>query len=77
MLCVTHDIGQTQDFDRVLVVEDGCIVEDGEPSDLFVQPVSRYRTLLEAEEAVREKLWASDAWRRLWLEDGQLTEMSR
>ena len=77
LLCVTHDVGQTQDFDRVLVIEDGRIVEDGEPSDLFVQPDSRYRALLEAEEAVREKLWESDAWRRLWLENGQLTEMSR
>ena len=61
----------------MLVIEDGRIVEDGAPSDLLTQATSRYRALLEAEEAVRERLWASNEWRRLWLQDGQLRGMGR
>lgn len=74
LICVTHDVGQTQTFDRVLVVENGHIIEDGQPADLFVRPGSRYKALMDAEDAVREKLWASEAWRRLWLENGHVRE---
>ncbi|CAN5751073.1 hypothetical protein BH10CHL1_BH10CHL1_00330 [soil metagenome] len=74
LLCVTHDVGQTQSFERVLVVENGGILEDGAPSELLARPGSRYKALLDAEDAVREKLWASEAWRRLWLENGQIHE---
>ncbi len=31
LLCVTHDVAETLAFDRVLVVEDGQIIEDGAP----------------------------------------------
>jgi ABC-type transport system involved in cytochrome bd biosynthesis fused ATPase/permease subunit len=73
LLCITHDVGETLDFERVLVVEDGRIVEDGAPRELAARP-SRYHDLLEAEEAVRTGLWASAEWRRLWLEGGRLGE---
>ncbi|MCB0082396.1 MAG: hypothetical protein KDE47_15760, partial [Caldilineaceae bacterium] len=73
-LCITHDVGQTQDFERVLVVEDGRIVEDDAPQTLLSRPHSRYRTLLQAEDAVRETLWAGSNWRRLWLENGMVSE---
>ena len=72
LICVTHDVGETLGFERVLVVSEGKIVEDGAPSTLAKQATSRYRALLEAEEAVREKLWSSEEWRHLWLEDGKL-----
>jgi ATP-binding cassette subfamily B protein len=74
LLCITHDVGETQGFDRVLVMEGGCIVEDGTPADLAVQPQSRYRALLEADTAVRQGLWTHDGWRRLWLNNGRLIE---
>ena len=74
LICVTHDVGQTQSFARVLVVENGRIIEDDTPAALLARPVSRYRALMDAEDAVREKLWASEAWRRLWLENGQVRE---
>ncbi|MCX6043802.1 MAG: ABC transporter ATP-binding protein [Chloroflexi bacterium] len=74
LICVTHDVGQTQTFERVLVVENGGILEDGAPSELLARPGSRYKALLDAEDAVREKLWASEAWRRIWLENGQIRE---
>jgi ABC-type multidrug transport system fused ATPase/permease subunit len=76
LLCITHDVGETRGFERVLVVDNGRIVEDGAPSDLAEQR-SRYRDLLEAEEIVREKLWASSEWRRLEIAQGKLFEDDR
>ena len=36
LLCITHDVRSTQAFDRVLVVEEGQIIEDGTPASLAV-----------------------------------------
>jgi ABC-type transport system involved in cytochrome bd biosynthesis fused ATPase/permease subunit len=77
LLCITHDVGETRGFGRVLVVEAGQIVEDGSPADLATRPGSRYRALLEAEREVREGLWSSGVWRRLRLERGRLVEVGR
>jgi ATP-binding cassette subfamily B protein len=76
LIFISHDVAETQAFDRVLVLEQGRIVEDAPPAQLLAQ-ASRYRALLEAERSVREDLWANAQWRRLWLEDGELKEHSR
>lgn len=77
LICVTHDVGETQNFARVLVLEGGVIVEDGAPQTLAAQPTSRYRALLEAETAVRRTLWEGAAWRHLWLANGRLQEVAQ
>jgi len=77
LLCITHDIGETQGFARVLVIEAGQVVEDAPPDVLAAQPDSRYRALLDAETAVRSALWEGVTWRRLWLADGQVREGHR
>ena len=77
LLCVTHDIGETERFARVLVVADGAIVEDGPPGVLRARPDSRYATLLAAEERVRASSWSAAAWRRLRLERGRVKEEGR
>lgn len=74
LLCITHDVSETLDFERVIVLEGGCIVEDGAPAALAAAPDSRYRALLNAEEAVRQALWSDEGWRRLRLENGRITE---
>jgi ABC-type multidrug transport system fused ATPase/permease subunit len=74
LICITHDVGETLSFERVLVVNKGRIVEDGPPYDLAERPDSRYRHLLDAEEAVRVGLWASPEWRHLRIEGGRLFE---
>jgi ATP-binding cassette subfamily B protein len=74
LLCITHDVGATQAFDGVLVVEAGRIVEHGAPAVLAAHPESHYRALLEAEAEVRDGLWSSGIWRRLWLEGGRLVD---
>ena len=76
LLCITHDVGETRAFDRVLVIENGRLVEDGAPAELAQNAHSRYAALIEAETEVREKLWAGDGWRRQRLEGGQLVEDS-
>ncbi len=72
MLCITHDVSDTQDFERVLVIEDGHVVQDGDPAELAGDTASRYRQLLDAEMLVSRGLWTSSEWRRLRLESGQL-----
>ncbi|HEX6747596.1 MAG TPA: ATP-binding cassette domain-containing protein [Longimicrobium sp.] len=74
LLCVTHDLSETEGFDRVLVVEDGAVTEDGAPAELAARAGSRYAALLAAEAAVRARFARGPGWRRLWLADGGLTE---
>ena len=74
LICVTHDLQETLEFNRVLVIEQGRIVEDGQPSVLMNQPASRYRALMDADEVLRKNYWASEAWRTLYLEAGRVRE---
>jgi ABC-type bacteriocin/lantibiotic exporter with double-glycine peptidase domain len=74
LLCVTHDVSDTLDFDRVLVIEEGRILEQGVPWTLHAQPRSRYRALLEEEGAMRRELGSNTAWRRLRLQAGRVRE---
>jgi len=77
LLCVTHDVGETLGFDRVLVVDSGRIVEDDRPERLLDRTDSCYRSLLEAEKAVSAGLWSDGTFRRWWLEDGMLADRAR
>jgi ATP-binding cassette subfamily B protein len=72
LLCITHDVDVTQNFSRVLVVEEGRLVADGAPATLAACAETRYRALLDAEGAVHEGLWAPGLWRRLRLVAGRL-----
>ena len=75
MLCATHDVGETLTFPRVMVIEDGRLIEDDQPSKLAANPGSRYRQLLDAEESVRKNLWANVNWRRFYMDSGKLTQI--
>jgi ATP-binding cassette subfamily B protein len=72
LLCATHDLAETRDFDRVLVIEGGRITEDGVPTELMARAGSRYAALL-AEETVASGLWSR--WRRLRLRNGRIEEV--
>ncbi len=71
VLCVTHDVSETQVFDRVLVVDEGRIVEDGHPTQLAAGD-TRYRALLDAETRVRDRLWQGAQWRRIRIANGRI-----
>jgi ABC-type bacteriocin/lantibiotic exporter with double-glycine peptidase domain len=77
LLCVTHDIAETLSFGRVLVVDEGRIVEDGDPAVLSVQPDSAYAQLLADEHAVEKELWSEAGWRHWQLQAGSITEAPR
>ena len=74
LLSISHDITETLAFERVLVLEEGRIVEDGSPRTLSEDPESRFARMLAAEYQVREGLWSGGDWRRLRLEDGVLIQ---
>ena len=74
LLCITHDVGETLVFGRVLVIENGRVVEDGDPRQLAARPGSRYRALLNAEAEVLDNLWSDPAWRHLQISGGMLRE---
>jgi len=74
LLWISHDVAETQSFERVLVVEEGRIVEDGAPRELARDPTSKLHSMMEAERAVREELWSGGDWRRLRMQEGSLLE---
>lgn len=75
LLCITHDVSETLAFDRVLVLHDGRVVEDGRPAALAKQSGSRYRAMLDAEATMRNGLWRG--WRELTLDEGRLSDDRR
>jgi ATP-binding cassette subfamily B protein len=74
LIFISHDVGESQAFKRVVVLEKGKIIEDAAPATLLANPQSRYSALLKAEAAVQAGLWQGANWRRWWLEGGRLTE---
>jgi ABC-type multidrug transport system fused ATPase/permease subunit len=51
---VSHRIDELGACDRILVLDDGRVVEDGRPDELLVAPSSRYRAFIEARMRVEE-----------------------
>ena len=73
LLAITHDVSECEDFDRVLVLEGGRLVEDGSPSELHHRDGSRYRHFLDVERELA-RLWSEGGWRSFRLEDGRLAD---
>jgi ABC-type bacteriocin/lantibiotic exporter with double-glycine peptidase domain len=65
LIFISHDIREAMSFERVLVMEDGTIAEDGHGP--------RLQAMLDAERAIRDEFWEGAEWRRLRLQDGHLT----
>lgn len=73
LLCVTHDIEETLEFPRVVVVEAGAIVQDGPPRELAACE-GLYAAMLEREREVHEQLWRRADWRRIEIHEGRVRE---
>lgn len=73
LIAISHDVADTASFDRVVVVERGRIVEQGEPEVLRGVSDSHYSRLLAEERAVRLR-FAAASWRNLRLDGGRLEE---
>ena len=74
MLCVTHDLRETLEFERVLVIARGKIIEDGAPRELVKDPTSTYSSMLGAERDLFSDLRSAGGWRRIRIEEGRLCE---
>jgi len=74
LLWVTHDIAETEAFDRVIVIDGGRIVEDGAPGELGRRPGSRYAALVRGDRDMHEREWSAAKWRRVWIERGRIRE---
>lgn len=72
LLVVSHDVGATRSLDHVVVLDDGCIVEQGAPADLLRDADGRYASLVRKEEENRVTIWDAPGWRRIRLESGAL-----
>ena len=76
LLCVTHDLAETQTFPRVLVMRGGQVIEDGAPAELLAKPGSHYLQMLRAEQAIGLDRWSVTGWRRFFFEQGRAKENS-
>ncbi|QTA84815.1 ATP-binding cassette domain-containing protein [Desulfonema magnum] len=74
LIFISHDVRETQIFERVLVIEHGKIAEDDAPENLAASPGSRYHAMLASEKAVWKEFWSGTKWRRLRLNKGRLSE---
>ena len=72
VLYITHDIAEASAFDRVLVIERGRVVEDGDPMALAQRSSSRYRRMLHAHDAVHARIGSGAEWRRIRFDDGHI-----
>lgn len=73
LLFVSHDVSATLTFPRVWVIEDGQLVQDGDPQQLR-NNAGRYRDLLESEAEISQTLWHAPQQRRYRLAEGRLEE---
>jgi ABC-type bacteriocin/lantibiotic exporter with double-glycine peptidase domain len=69
ILEVTHDVADTQGHDRVLVIEDGKLIEEGTPARLLGRR-SRYAELVDADREVHARIWSAEHWKRVSVGDG-------
>lgn len=70
---ITHDIGDTFGFARVVVIDGGRVAEDGAPAELAARG-GVFARLLEAEAGTSEETWADGRWRRWTIAEGRVVE---
>ncbi len=71
---LSHDLEETREFPRVVVIEDGRVVQDGPPAQLEADEQGLYSTMLACERRVHAQLWQRADWRRMTIDGGVLLE---
>lgn len=74
LIFISHDVLETLSFPRVIVMNEGRIIEDGSPNILKSKPDSYYNALLDAAEDVQSSFWKGIEWRRFTMVDGKIEE---
>lgn len=73
LLLVSHDVSDTVDLDRVIVMEGGSVIEQGDPRDLLARD-SHYRALVFADAALRTATWSKERWSQRSVVEGLVVE---
>ncbi|MEA2166662.1 MAG: hypothetical protein QOK37_4789 [Thermoanaerobaculia bacterium] len=73
-LFVTHDVDETVDCDRVVVMQGGRVIEYDTPAVLIAHAESLYNRMRESNRAIREEVWGSAVWRPIELRNGRIAE---
>lgn len=74
LIFISHQVRETQSFDRVLVMRAGTVIEDGAPAELLQTPGSHYAALFDRELEFESRLLGGAEWRRLRMQQGTLSE---
>jgi ATP-binding cassette subfamily B protein len=77
ILLVSHDVSDTVLSDRVIVMDDGRLVEDGVPTDLMASPDSHFARLARADAEMLETAWSKARWQRRRIEGGAMVDAHR
>jgi len=72
VLFVTHDIRDACSFDRVLVMDNGRVIEDGAPASLLRSERSIFRAMLDNEAVVLDSVWSASEWERVIVQQGRV-----
>jgi ABC-type multidrug transport system fused ATPase/permease subunit len=71
---VTHDITESLEFDRVVVLDRGRIVQDGSPEKLIADSDGAFSRMLQAQRQADREVWKGPDWRRICLDEGAFRE---
>jgi ATP-binding cassette subfamily B protein len=72
-LFVTHDVDETLDCDRVIVMQAGRVVAYDTPAALIARESPPYNTMRTSSREIREEVWGNPMWRRIELRNGRLS----
>ncbi|MBP9707231.1 MAG: ATP-binding cassette domain-containing protein [Oligoflexales bacterium] len=72
LLCAMHEISLAAEFDRVLVVENGLLIEDGDPKKL-IRRNSRFNELFRFEQQLNIDLWKNNRWKKFYLNEKKIS----
>ncbi len=73
LILVSHDVSDTVGLDRVIVMDGGTVVEQGQPEELLARD-SRYRALVLADAALRTATWSKELWSQRSVAFGTIVE---
>jgi len=76
LIFISHDVQDTVNFDRVIVMDNGKIIEDAAPKDLLSKEHSRYRAIIQNEQNIHQLFEKKVKWKKWWIENGKLVEAS-
>ena len=74
LIFISHDVKETLNFDRVLVIEKGKIIEDDAPEILLKNKNSTYKSIINDDKKIKSSFFKKVKWKRLWIEHGRIKE---